>query len=290
LENGFLSLVGLYGAVNGAIWLFFNATEHVLKAPDIKKIAGSLKGILEKETTQNPSWPEGIISLFDSLFIPKKRRENPSHVKPEWRRVRPGFFRSSLASIITVALLSFIYAFLHGPDSYIVFKLINRLLFIASVLNVVPDYFSIWETRFILSKIQRCSNVAGRILWLLLDGFFTFLLPFLVIGFIMYIFFAGTGEEIRFALLLSFGLGPGQMTFEGFLGIFIYSTFLTSVWIWLYMLAGFLIRLGIGVNVIRSLIMRLDLDQKPLSVMGWCLMVVISFSMAIVQVLNRLVL
>jgi len=184
LGNEIINIGILYGSVNGAIWLLFNASEHVLKAPDIKKIAQWLKGIIEIGTTQKASWPEGIISTFDSLFIPKKRRENPSPTKSEWRRNRPGFFRSVLASILSVTLLYLIITILFVPNwvrsaEGTVFWQV--MVFMTVFLNLLPDYFSIWETRLILSKIQKSPNMVFQILWLFLDCLITFLVPLLAL-------------------------------------------------------------------------------------------------------------
>jgi len=52
-------------------------------------------------------------------------------------------------------------------------------------------------------------------------------------------------------------------------GIFFYSTFFTSVWVWLYALAGGLLKLAQALGVAwRGLRWLLDIEQKPLRSMG----------------------
>lgn len=56
---------------------------------------------------------------------------------------------------------------------------------------------------------------------------------------------------------------------NGIIGIFLYSTFITSLWIWLYVLGALFVR---GLNAAGALKGRLgqviNLEDKPLSAMG----------------------
>ena len=70
------------------------------------------------------------------------------------------------------------------------------------------------------------------------------------------------------------------LTFSGFLafvGIFIYSTFLTSVWVWLYALSGFLVK-GIAASRkgLHFLKRHLNLEEHPLRSMGFVLMFLVT--------------
>lgn len=53
-------------------------------------------------------------------------------------------------------------------------------------------------------------------------------------------------------------------------GIFFYSTFFTSVWVWLYVVSGFALRMteSIRTNVSRAKAV-LDIDDKPLRSIGF---------------------
>ena len=53
------------------------------------------------------------------------------------------------------------------------------------------------------------------------------------------------------------------------LGIFFYSTFLTSVWLWFYLAAGAAVRVAGGFNVgLRWLRGFTDLDEQPFRLSG----------------------
>ncbi len=61
----------------------------------------------------------------------------------------------------------------------------------------------------------------------------------------------------------------------GLLGIFLYSTFFTSVWVWLYVFSGIAVRLVYRTKRIQTFVDKhLDVATRPLSVMGVVLIVV----------------
>ena len=60
-------------------------------------------------------------------------------------------------------------------------------------------------------------------------------------------------------------------------GIFIYSTYLTSVWIWLYLISGIAVRVMYKVRGMPLFLdQHLKLDEHPLSIMGAMLIVLIT--------------
>jgi hypothetical protein len=72
------------------------------------------------------------------------------------------------------------------------------------------------------------------------------------------------------------GLDPGGKGSPS-LGIWFYSAFLTSVWLWLYLAAGLIVKLAhylqIGVGGIRRL---LDIEKRPCTALGWVAVAVVS--------------
>ena len=62
------------------------------------------------------------------------------------------------------------------------------------------------------------------------------------------------------------------------LGIFFYSTFLTSVWLWLYLAAGAAVRVAGGFNVgLRWLRGFTDLDEQPFRSLGFAAVLITTF-------------
>ena len=71
------------------------------------------------------------------------------------------------------------------------------------------------------------------------------------------------------------------------LGIFFYSTFFTSVWVCLYALSGFAVKvagnLGIGMSRLSGV---LDIEKKPLRSMGFLSIALISLLFLVLPVLR----
>ena len=90
------------------------------------------------------------------------------------------------------------------------------------------------------------------------------------------------GNDVKFlagvilnALLSLFG-GESE---DALLGIFLYSTFFTSVWVWLYVFAGITVRLVYRVRGIQAFLdTHLNVATRPLSVMGGVLIVVFTIT------------
>jgi hypothetical protein len=53
-------------------------------------------------------------------------------------------------------------------------------------------------------------------------------------------------------------------------GIFFYSTYFTSVWVWLYVLSGFVVILGRYLGLGFGFLKRIfDIDNKPIRSLGY---------------------
>ncbi len=114
---------------------------------------------------------------------------------------------------------------------------------------------------------------------LVLDLAATTLISF-VVGFVvmmgLFLFIAGFSDTINLMTEL-FWEG---LTFSGnasFFGVWIYSTFLTSVWLWLYALSGFLVktiaRSRKGLHFLQE---HLNIEEHPLRSMGFVLMLLVT--------------
>ena len=60
-------------------------------------------------------------------------------------------------------------------------------------------------------------------------------------------------------------------------GIFVYSAFLTSVWLWLYALSGFLVKaIARSRKGLHFLQRHLNIEEHPLRSMGFVLMLLVT--------------
>ncbi len=188
------------------------------------------------------TWSTQFGEAFDTIF-----GKNHFH----WRC----FLRSSLASIVTVVVLFLLFHSTSGlygerqADSDIS---IGSLFLFGMMVNIVPDYLSLWETRWLLRYISRVETNIGKFLLLVIDAMFS-------AGIIIVSIWV-----VRWWMELP-PLRPIEML-AGFsvFAIFFYSTFLTSVWSWLYCLTTWIMRLFAR----TPLKIILNIEARPMSQIG----------------------
>lgn len=265
-----LILFGSYLTFTWGIYRLFDGVGKTLRKKTRDHIAISLMGAdLPKNL---PNWPSMFVVLFDRVFTKK-------HLS--WGC----FFRSSVASVVVAAALTLAVA---AVDASIIRKLstggifYDVLFFAIGILlfNLLPDYLSLYETRLVLDFMAK-SDARLRVPALLLFDLAATALISFVVGFLVLApLFAIILENppLTFTRLAeAFGEG---LTFSGksaSAGIFIYSTFFTSVWVWLYALSGFLVK-GIAASRtgLHFLQRHLNLEEHPLRSMGFVLMLLVT--------------
>lgn len=207
-------------------------------------------------------WSQGFVQLFDAAF-------GKDHFSLRC------FLRSTIASLVAVALIWLLMGNLGALGNRIRAELsLGSVLLIALAVNVVADYVSLLETRLVLGQIHRVRSALGQAAVLLAD-------------------LAISGAIIWLAILayVNSPLYAGDpLSFAETLGVFtvfsvlFYSTFLTSVWTWAYILTTWLMR------VFRRLRLAffLDVENKPIQVLAYVLCVVVfSGAMALAVPLRK---
>jgi len=269
-----LSFAGLSGAIYG---LFAKAGETV-KDDSKKAVSKWLQNIeLEKDA---PNWPATFASLFDRVFTER-------HFS--WKCFR----RSSIASMSAVIFMILIFIVVNQGlvGTYVVeakqsFKLdltsfIGLFLF-TIILNIFPDYISLLVSRYILKKMCDTQSGFRWCVLLIIDFFIT---PAIFILFLHGVFLfsdlfssnppaSGLGETMLKVLK-----GLDLSSKRGMLGIYLYTTFFTSVWIWFYAGSGFLIKLIVRGGIFLSFFRKhLNIEEQPFRSMGFVLIILISFA------------
>lgn len=192
-----------------------------------------------------------------------------------WELVHPGALGNFVQTLAV---------WLEEPDGWITVALV---IMVPAAMNFLPDYFSLIESRLILRAMSGRSGIVVVML-LALDFVFTSAI-FLVIGpillavvvtsttIILYLpslslnsfgqIFDPTLQIIGFILEDGIYLLPAEGNLST--GIFVYSTFFTSVWVWLYISSMALIRLASHSQLlIRFLQFALPIQEKPLRAIG----------------------
>jgi hypothetical protein len=276
--SGFLT-PGAWLALLGGIWTLFSRAEEVASPAARHAISQWLRDL--DVTGVGRTWPATFTGVFDSLFGERHW---------SWRCFR----RSCVASLVWVMILAGLWTALRPSDASEVWQAHGVIaapimLTFTAMLNFVPDYLSLLKTRYFVASMSHNPSAPRTHLLLLGDSVVTCVIGFLAL-LALYAFGLVAGFTDTFSLnefnRETFG-DPGfyvLIPYEGDTsvppaGIWFYSTFFTSVWVWLYALSGAAIKLvelvGIGLARLRSV---LDVDQKPLLSLGVVSMVLVSLA------------
>lgn len=244
------------------MWALFDRADKALKDEAKDSISKWLLGLGPSEGNQK--WPGQFIQIFDSVF-------GERHLS--WKC----FFRSCVASYFAITIMLLVYIGIHGTGEFVSstgqinWIFFADIYFAGGMLNLLPDYVSLLETRFVLHRMKSCKPFPKIVIFLCLDLVISSLL--IVWSFLVFLILISPDEifsakfNIEFADWIINGISfSGE---NGPLGIFIYSTFFTSVWLWLYGLSGFLLktsqRMGRAFDGLKNI---LDFENKPLPSLG----------------------
>lgn len=206
-------------------------------------------------------WPSGFIYIFDWLY--------GKHAF-SWRRA----WVSVATSVMAVFILSWIWASQMPNTSSLLLSswssaATTRTALAILVFNLIPDYFSNLKTRFVMGKIGSTSSFWRQILWLLIDFIATLIL--IAMGSLAFVFFwllLTNQQDFSLIAYLNSVLVHGW-SLSAPVGIFLWSTFLTSAWALLYGLTVCVARLAMALaskwNALGS---YLNVVNEPIKVMG----------------------
>ena len=257
------SYVFAWVATTAGLWFLFDKAESTMSARSRKQVA---EWLMDTDLSESvASAPQQFIELFDSIF-------GDRHLT--WMC----FTRSSAASVLAVAITTpvvFQIGQIGRPMVVGVAGFGGEVVLTASVaalgaivVNLIPDYLSLLETRWMM-RFAAWSN--WLMLALLLDLLATFVIGSVAWGAILSGFFLlveETGTLGTSSLDELFGLA----VIVGFL-----STFFTSIWLWLYVLSipfsRVLLRMSGGVGFLLRVA---DVERQPFRSMGFVSVIIAS--------------
>ncbi len=262
--------VGFGGAVLALCW----KSEDVASPAAKTAIANWLRRLDVGETLER--WPDGFVHLFDQVF-------GERHFSISC------FLRSCVASIVAVVILVFVFLSLRGVDAIYaglfgdmsLWETIEIFLIFALGVNLLADYLSLLETRYLLNMLPGRRGLLTTPIFLLVDAILTLAIYFGVIlisltladsllmdGESLKLLFRDPREWLDQFLTVMIEL----FTFEGFIGKYgtcLYSSFFTSLWLWLFVISRWLVRL---ITPLRAWLRLgkwfLDIDSHPLRSLG----------------------
>ncbi len=268
-SNGALEFYAFaWATTTGGLWFLFEKAEHALLESTRSKVVRWVETVDIKGSVG--SIPSQFGLLFDRVFGDK-----------HW--TLSCFLRSCIASVSFVAVCFALLGPLgigaeDGAEPNSAMQLAGSILFGALMFNVIPDFFSLLETRWLLGRVQQRM----RVRWILvLDAVIT-LLIFLVTTLAVLLFlslgvFKGAGVGGQSDAYMA-GRFIGEMISNPTLALAIFaSTFFTSVWLWLYAasvpISRVLVRMGGGVGFLLKIT---DVEKQPFRSMGFTSVVIVS--------------
>lgn len=280
-----LSFFGTWVAVCAGLVVLFREGEKVMSGESRAAVSDWL--LQENFAARQSNWPKTFVALFDALFTEK-------HLS--WTCFR----RSALTSVLVITLLfaGFLgFGLLTAPASLSGVAEIAMLLGVPIAINVVIDYASLFETRWILGLMGESEHSLLHVLYLGVDLVLTGLCVILPVS-ILQIFGLGVMTEFSvwssafwyqmFSALIN--MAELFITFTKaelgeiprVMSVMLFSTMFTSVWVWLYVLSGALLRIVRpvleGLNWLKY---HLNVEARPVHAMGVLLAVLVSLGFAI---------
>jgi serine/threonine protein kinase len=275
-----LAFFGTWVAVCFGLVGLFREGEKVMSGEGRAAVCDWL--LREDFVRRSSNWPSTFVDLFDAVFT-------KHHLS--WAC----FWRSALTSalVVTLLLAGFLgFGLLDGfvPDSTTDASAF-ALLSMPVLLNVGIDYLSLAETRWVLGRMTRTDRSLAHVGYLALDLVLTLLCIFVPVALVQLTvtmpaapvwsgdFWVETLQTLGVVAewLLRFNEDDAR-----FLSVMMFSTLFTSVWVWLYVGAGLVLRtLHPMLKSLDWLTQYLNVEARPLHAMGLLLAVVTSVAFAV---------
>lgn len=251
----------VYVALAGTLLVLFARGDGAVPPAERARFAGWL-------ARRDEDWMPGFLAWFDRVFA-VRRVDLPIvgavHL--------PSFVRSVVASFVALALLAGVWVLRKDTLSRdlrfrewdaLPWSEMGLLLAVyggATVIsNWIPDYLSLVQSRWVMERMARCKHTLGRVGWLFVDAMGTAVVAFgsIYLGMMILLPVASKYLTLEVGCLtpesfdlaeawrifvagLTFETPPGTLNYDA-AGIYVYSTFMTSLWVWVTLASGLLLR------------------------------------------------
>jgi len=278
------------------IWFLFERAEETASASGRARVAGWLRP-QDRTNVGARGWAEGFVDAFDRIFGPK-------HLSLYC------FIRSMAASVVAVTILLLLWIAIR-PEQFSTFAAeqgmrgLGELVLITFIVNVVADYLSLLETRVALGFLRRRSAAWARAGVLVADALATLVVWLVFYAGLPFLLLAGvstTANDIM--LFLQFQVWSYAPTIHEVMslrangggppvGVWFYSTFLTSIWLWAYLGAGQITRAtysagGAASRGVSRFAQLFDAERQPFRVLGFVVMLVVTAAYGLGWLVNSI--
>jgi hypothetical protein len=280
-----------YLTIAAAIVGLFSGTSRSVDGRTEASIGRWLSG-WKAEPSGGNGWADGFLAWFDGVFRVRRVR------LPVLGEVAlPSLWRSIVVSFLSLLVLTIVWTLnketlsrgfrFEGPGALPMGQVFTLGLVYGGatvITNWIPDYLSLVQSRWVMGKMARSESLPARVGWLGLDLIGTLTVAFVALyagARLVLPLVAGELElEIGCFTPESFDLGdawaifiagltfetpPASLNYDA-AGIYLYSTFLTSLWVWIYLVTGTAIRL-VGLLPLGRPAAR-AVEAAPLHVLG----------------------
>lgn len=272
-----INLFKLWVAIVAMLIAFFEALQNTA-TEDTKQITALW--IKKKSLPDHPgSLRFQILLIFDSLF--------------DSRIVSIKFLcRSLFATLIGISFSVIIWVIIYlytGEFDKLGAKdpLWSIVILMAIIFNFIPDYFSLIETRMVIGEMQKHNTKASIIFFIIFDFFLTTSIYSLYVTLVGSLF--SVVYTNNYFPLINKHIITGLFV-ALFLGIF--STYLTSIWVWIYSITGIFLRMlsliGKPFFLLRDKI--LNVDEFPFRVMGIFSSILFTIFFSLIIICNNILL
>jgi len=251
------------------VWVFFERVDNLLTPSTKFEISGWLIGL--NVSTKIAPWPDTFLSIFYRVF----GRDALSF---------RCFLSSGIASY-SLAVVVILISLANGPSNpYAAISVLHdvapKLLMVALFTNVLPDYLALLVTRGILLLLRRSRNGLVWLFLLVVDLAATAAIGIALWMFMFLLTFGVWGEYYDAALEATPIARPDASLAEPtevvLATLFDYSFYLwfcpvfrTSIWLWLYVTSGYLLKVARRVQIGFDWFTRIfDIEKQPLAAVG----------------------
>jgi hypothetical protein len=262
-----LSIAGLFGCTFGA----FVAIEKILAPEALADFARYLRSTNFDESVVH--LPEGTRALFQSVF-------GARHFS--WRCMATSMLFSIVAFTVIVGL-----TVLYGPRRVSAVRYVwaenpafMNITLAWMIWSVVPDYFNLFKTRKFLNlltshRIKRTSLLIVMALADFLIGYAIFLITFSPVGLLdvhLIFWVLGKGNVTWQHIVQNFSFSyplPLSSGFHWYYGQLFWPGMVPSIWLWLFLLATFIVRISArAAPALRFAMYCFDGDRHPIRFVG----------------------
>lgn len=262
-------MVGLFGLAGagmtfgGVVLAFFWKGEEALSPALIQWLAQRL----QEARVAKPSkeWPQIFGRVFDRIFGVDALRAR-------------FILCALLASVLSVSFFFVTYVL---RDPYFADSLINdpfqraavarQLITTSLIVNFVVDYLCLAYCREVVAQMELSPSLWRLPIYLLKDLGLKVGLFILAIGFVYTSFASGGsfGGDFRAALTAVPATLWGGLLFENLSCVYIYSSLLSSFWLWAYMLSWLTFAVAVRTPAaLKALQWALPLEEHPVRSLG----------------------